>query len=68
MAATADVPQEPRSLRRMQSGRGLVNRALRWLRANLFSSVANSLTTLVLLALLIKGLAETDSASWPHTA
>jgi general L-amino acid transport system permease protein len=57
MAATADVPQEPRSLRRMQSGRGLVNRALRWLRANLFSSVANSLTTLVLLALLIKGLA-----------
>jgi general L-amino acid transport system permease protein len=57
MAATAEVPQEPRSLRRMQSGRGLVNRALRWLRANLFSSVANSLTTLALLALLIKGLA-----------
>jgi ABC-type amino acid transport system permease subunit len=57
MAATADVPRDPRSLRRTQSGRGLVNRALRWLRANLFSSVANSLTTLVLLALLIKGLA-----------
>ena len=57
MAATADVPEDPRSLRRTQSGRGPVNRALRWLRANLFSSVANSLTTLVLLALLIKGLA-----------
>jgi general L-amino acid transport system permease protein len=57
MAATADVPDDPRSLRRTQSGRGLVNRALRWLRANLFSSAANSLTTLVLLALLIKGLA-----------
>ena len=57
MAATADVPRDPRSLRRTQSGRGPVNRALRWLRANLFSSVANSLTTLVLLALLIKGLA-----------
>ena len=57
MAVTADVPRDPRSLRRTQSGRGPVNRALRWLRANLFSSVANSLTTLVLLALLIKGLA-----------
>jgi len=57
MAATADVPEDPRSLRRTQSGRGPVNRALRWLRANLFSSVANSLTTIVLLALLIKGLA-----------
>ena len=57
MAATADVPEDPRSLRRTQSGRGPVNRALRWLRANLFSSVANSLTTLVLLALVIKGLA-----------
>ena len=57
MAATADVPEDPRSLRRTQSGRGPVNRALRWLRANLFSSVANSLTTLLLLALLIKGLA-----------
>ena len=57
MAATADVPEDPRSLRRTQSGRGPVNRALRWLRANLFSSVANSLTTIVLLALVIKGLA-----------
>src|ERR1700757_1997232 len=47
----ADVTQELRS--RTSS---VQSRAWRWLRANLFSSVASSLTTLVLAAVLVKAL------------
>src|SRR5246127_4564663 len=47
----ADVTQELRS--RTSS---VQSRAWRWLRANLFSSIASSLTTLVLAALLVKAL------------
>jgi len=52
MAVVTDVPQSPRAVRRPQSG----NRALRWLRANLFSSIPNGILTLLLLAVLIEGV------------
>jgi general L-amino acid transport system permease protein len=51
MVAATDAPQELRT--RTSS---VQTRAWRWLRANLFSSVASSLTTLVLVALLAKAL------------
>ena len=54
MATAAETPQASR--RHVQTGKGPASRALRWLRANLFSSIPNSLITLVLLALLVKGL------------
>ena len=52
MAVITDVPKGPRAMRRPQSG----NRALRWLRANLFSSIPNGIITLVLLTVLAKGV------------
>jgi general L-amino acid transport system permease protein len=55
MASTTDIPQETSSLSRMRSRRG-GSRALRWLRENLFSSISSSLTTLLLLALLVKAV------------
>jgi general L-amino acid transport system permease protein len=51
MVAATDATQELRT--RPSSPQG---RAWRWLRANLFSSIASSLTTLVLVALLAKAL------------
>ena len=50
MAVVTDVPQSPRAVRRPQSG----NRVLRWLRANLFSSITSSIITLLLFALIAK--------------
>ncbi len=46
------MPDVPRAARRPQTG----NPALRWLRANLFSSIPNGILTFVLLAILAKGV------------
>jgi general L-amino acid transport system permease protein len=51
MVAVTDIPDTPRARRRPAG-----NPVLRWLRANLFSSIPNSILTLVLLAVLAKGL------------
>ncbi len=51
MAVVTDLP-EPTRARRPQAG----NPALRWVRANLFSSIPNGILTLVLLAVLAKGV------------
>jgi general L-amino acid transport system permease protein len=47
-----DMPDLPRAARRPQIG----NPVLRWLRTNLFSSVPNGILTIVLLAVLAKGV------------
>ena len=52
MTVIADIPEAPRAARRRQTG----NPALRWLRANLFSSIPNGILTFVLLAILAKGI------------
>src|SRR6478735_2128919 len=52
MTVIADIPEAPRAERRRQTG----NSALRWLRANLFSSIPNGILTVVLLAILAKGI------------
>jgi general L-amino acid transport system permease protein len=52
MTAVTDIPEAPRAARRPQSGPAV----LRWLRANLFSSVPNAIITLVLLAVLTKAV------------
>ena len=51
MTVIADLPDAPRA-RRSQAG----NPALRWLRTNLFSSIPNGILSVVLLALLAKGI------------
>src|SRR5512140_21567 len=51
-ADMTDVADVPRAARRPQAG----NPALRWLRANLFSSISNSIITLVIGAVLVKAL------------
>jgi general L-amino acid transport system permease protein len=56
MTAVADVPELPRAPR-ARSGRGSSNRVVRWLRENLFSSIPNGILTLVLLAVLVRGVA-----------
>ena len=55
MATATDAPQSPRSFP-SRSNRGPGGRALRWLRANLFSSISSSLITLLLILLLGKML------------
>src|SRR5712691_1165277 len=55
MATATDAPQGPRSFP-SRSNRGAGGRALRWLRANLFSSISSSLITLLLILLLGKML------------
>ncbi|RXH35042.1 amino acid ABC transporter permease [Bradyrhizobium nanningense] len=52
MTVIADIPDAPRAARRPQSG----NPVLRWLRANLFSSIPNGILSVVLLAILAKGI------------
>ena len=52
MTAITDMPDLPRAARRPQIG----NPVLRWLRANLFSSIPNGILTVVLLAVLAKGV------------
>ena len=56
MTSAADTPRSPRSFSDLQSGSSVAGRALRWLRANLFSSISSSLVTLVLLVLLVEAL------------
>jgi general L-amino acid transport system permease protein len=53
MTAITDIPDVPRAARRPQMG----NPVLRWLRTNLFSSIPNGIITVVLLAILAKGVA-----------
>jgi general L-amino acid transport system permease protein len=55
MASVTDAPQSPRSFP-SRSNRGAGGRALRWLRANLFSSIASSIISLLLILLLAKML------------
>jgi len=56
VTSAADTPRSPRSFSDLQSGSSVAGRALRWLRANLFSSISSSLVTLVLLVLLVEAL------------
>ena len=56
MTTAINVSPTPRSFPHKQSGRGQISRTLRWLRANLFSSIPNGLLTLVLVAVLAKAL------------
>ncbi|WP_407176090.1 amino acid ABC transporter permease [Bradyrhizobium sp. STM 3562] len=56
MSSALEAPRNPRSLGQVQSGWGAGQRALRWLRANLFSSIASSIITLLLIVLLAKAL------------
>ena len=55
MTSVTDAPQSPRSFP-SRSNRGAGGRALRWLRANLFSSIASSIISLLLILLLAKML------------
>ena len=52
MTVIADIPDAPRAARRPQAD----NPVLRWLRTNLFSSIPNGILSVVLLALLAKGV------------
>ena len=52
MTAITDIPDAPRAARRPQMG----NPVLRWLRTNLFSSIPNAVLSVVLLAILAKGI------------
>ena len=52
MTAIADIPEAPRAARNPQIG----NPVLRWLRTNLFSSIPNGILSVVLLAILAKGI------------
>ena len=52
MTAITDMPDLPRAARRPQIG----NPVLRWLRTNLFSSIPNGILTIILLAVLAKGV------------
>jgi general L-amino acid transport system permease protein len=52
MTVIADIPDAPRAARRPQIG----NPVLRWLRTNLFSSIPNAILSVVLLAILAKGI------------
>jgi len=52
MTAIIDMPDLPRTARRPQ----ISNPVLRWLRTNLFSSIPNGILTIVLLAVLAKGV------------
>jgi len=52
MTAITDIPDAPRAARRPQMG----NPVLRWLRTNLFSSIPNGILSVVLLAVLAKGI------------
>src|SRR5215472_6362503 len=55
MATLTDVPQAPRPAARHRTGCD-PHPALRWMRANLFSSIGSTITTLILIALLAKAL------------
>src|SRR5215813_10274225 len=58
MTSAADASRNPRPFGQAQPGRGTAgHRALRWLRANLFSSISSSLITLVLIVLVLRVLA-----------
>ena len=55
MTSAAEAPRSPHSSGHAQAAWAR-NRAVRWLRANLFSSMSSSLVTLLLLAVIVKGL------------
>lgn len=62
MTSAADASRNPRPFGQAQAGRGAGHRALRWLRANLFSTISSSLITLLLIILLARVL--TSLAQW----
>jgi general L-amino acid transport system permease protein len=55
MATLTDVPQNPRPAARVRTGWD-ANPVLRWMRANLFSSITSTITTVILFVLLAKAL------------
>ena len=56
MSSAVDAPRNSRSFARPASGSGPGGRLLRWLRANLFSSISSSVISLLLILLLVKML------------
>src|SRR5215813_1905459 len=55
MATLTDVPNDRRPTARVRTGWD-ANPVLRWMRANLFSSITSTITTLILVALLAKAI------------
>jgi general L-amino acid transport system permease protein len=56
MTSATDAPKQFDSLSQAPSALQRANRVLRWLRANLFSSIPSSVITLLLVGLLFKGI------------
>jgi general L-amino acid transport system permease protein len=54
--SATDASRNERAFGQAQRGARGASRALRWLRANLFSSISSSIITMLLLLLLIKGV------------
>src|ERR1700755_2856115 len=61
MATLTDVPNSPRPTARVRTGWD-TNPVLRWMRANLFSSITSTITTVVLFAVLAKAIV--NLVSW----
>src|SRR5215475_4853240 len=54
MVTATDAPQAPRPVTRPPVGWGAHNPVLRWLRANLFSSISSTIISLLLIAVLVE--------------
>ena len=70
MTVLTDVPNSPRPTTRVRSGWDS-HPALRWMRANLFSSITSTVTSVVLFAVLAKALIGArvgDTVKWRRPA
>src|SRR5476651_749408 len=56
MTSVTDAPENPLPFDRSRSGKPIVGRAIRWLRANLFATIPSSIVTLLLFVVLAKAL------------